>query len=209
MTIIEKATIFAFHRHRMGNAPSYELGWRNDHSQLKRLEVLCRIGDLSGCMVLDLGCGYGDLKTYLDQRFQGAAYIGVDFLPEFIAEAKKRHGHAQDVMLVQSDFLVEELPEVDVAVASGSLNYRSENELHPWQTISRMWAASRKGVAFNLLDAGYVGDTGRSTSEGVLCSYDPEEVLTFCRKMDPYAEIISGYLPDDFTVLMRRPEGQR
>jgi hypothetical protein len=70
--------------------------------------------------------------------------------------------------------------------------------LHPWQTISRMWQACQKGIAFNLLDAAHF------ESDPVLCGYDVQEVLAFCQKLDPQAQIIQSYLPDDFTVLMRK-----
>jgi trans-aconitate methyltransferase len=36
-----------------------------------------------------IGCGYGDLKQYLDQSFSDFTYIGIDQMPEFISEAKK------------------------------------------------------------------------------------------------------------------------
>ena len=40
--------------------------------------------------VFDLGCGYGDLKTYLNQKFSDFTYIGIDQMPEFIAVAQER-----------------------------------------------------------------------------------------------------------------------
>lgn len=61
-----------------------------------------------------------------------------------------------------------------------------------------MWESANKGVVFNLLDA------AQFESDEVLRAYDQSEVLHFCRQLDPDTEIISGYLPDDFTVLMRK-----
>jgi hypothetical protein len=120
----------------------------------------------------------------------------VDFLAEFIATAKTRHGHLPNTQFIQADFLTAGLPDVDIAIASGSLNYRSQNHLHPWQTISRMWEVAKKGVAFNLLDAQVF------VADDVLCGYQPDEVLGFCREMDSKAKLVSGYLVDDFTMLM-------
>ena len=87
---------------------------------------------------------------------------------------------------------------MDVVIASGSLNYKSNNPFHPWECISRMWEAANKGIVFNLLDA------GNFETDTVLCGYDPKKVLTFCRYLDPSAQIFSGYLPDDFTMVMRK-----
>lgn len=198
MNLVEKARVQAFHRARFGAAPITELGFRNADSQLQRFAALCRWGDMSGSLILDLGCGHGDLRPYLAGRFSGTQYLGVDFLKEFVAVAGERHGHLPDTQFLQADFLSVGLPEVDVAIASGSLNYRSDNELHPWQAISRMWECARMGVAFNLLDARHFA------ADDILCGYDPDEVLRFCRQLDPNAELITGYLPDDMTVLLRR-----
>ena len=72
MNVIEKATIIHYHRHRIDtyhNGTVKALGWRGEESQVKRFEVLSTVGDLNGCSLLDLGCGYGDLKGYMDRRF--------------------------------------------------------------------------------------------------------------------------------------------
>lgn len=147
---------------------------------------------------MDLGCGHGDLAGFLYTHFSNIHYLGVDFLAEFIVIAEARYGHLPNTQFIQTDFLTAGLPEVDIVIASGSLNYRSQNHLHPWQTISRMWEVAQKGVAFNVLDA------RTFAADAMLCGYDPDEVLSFCREMDSKAELMSGYLPDDFTVLMRK-----
>lgn len=198
MNLLEKARVQAFHRARFGAPPLTELGYRNADSQLLRFETLCQWGDMSGALILDLGCGHGDLRPFVAARYAATQYLGVDFLKEFIAVAQERHGHWPDTQFLQADFLSVGLPEVDIAIASGSLNYRSDNALHPWQAISRMWECARRGVAFNLLDARHFA------ADEVLCGYDPDEVLAFCRQLDPAAELITGYLRDDMTVLMRR-----
>lgn len=198
MNIIEKANVKAFHRNRLGKEQLTELGFRTIESQTQRFENLCKWGDMTNCTVMDLGCGYGDLKPFLDKRFQNINYLGVDFLKEFVIGAEARYGHLANTQFLQADFLTAGLPEVDIVIASGSLNYRSQNQLHPWQTISHMWEVARKGIAFNLLDSRFF------IADDILCGYHPDEVLTFCRQLSPTAEMISGYLPDDFTILMRR-----
>lgn len=198
MNLVEKARVQAFHRARLGKPPLTELGFRNADSQLLRFETLCKWGDMSGALILDLGCGHGDLRPFLAERYAATQYLGVDFLKEFVEVAQERHGHLPDTQFLQADFLSVGLPQVDIAIASGSLNYRSDNELHPWQAISRMWECARRGVAFNLLDARHF------EADAILCGYDPDEVLRFCRQLDPAAELVTGYLPDDMTVLMRR-----
>lgn len=198
MDLLEKATILAFHRDRLQGDHLHALGYRASESQLLRFQALLEWGEMSGCSVLDLGCGYGDLRPFLEQHYREFVYLGVDFLKEFIAAAQDRYGHLPRTQFFQSDFLTAGLPEVDVVIACGSLNYRSANSLHPWQTISRMWEVAQRGVVFNLLDAAHF------ESDEVLCTYSLDEVLTFCRQLDPQARVVQGYLPDDFTVIMHK-----
>ena len=177
MNLIEKATVQAFHRQRLGNSNLVELGFRNADSQFKRFETICSWGDMSDLCVMDLGCGYGDLKPFLDSRFSNITYLGIDFLKEFIDGAATRYGHLPNTQFIQADFLTAGLPHVDLVIASGSLNYRSENQLHPWQTLSRMWEMASKGIAFNLLDStAFMADQ-------VLCGYSPQEAVNFCEQL--------------------------
>ena len=65
MDLIEKASVIHYHQHRIKtyrNGTVEALGWRKQDSQTKRFEVLATVADLSGCSLLDVGCGYGDLK---------------------------------------------------------------------------------------------------------------------------------------------------
>ena len=62
-----------------------------------------------------------------------------------------------------------------------------------------MWRAARVGMAFNLLDKDYFD------GDSFLCAYSREPVLDFCRRLkNAEVELVQGYLPDDFTVLLTR-----
>jgi SAM-dependent methyltransferase len=47
--------------------------------------------DLSGKQVLEVSCGHGGGAAYLVRTFRPAAYTGLDFNPDGIAYARKRH----------------------------------------------------------------------------------------------------------------------
>ena len=198
MDIQEKARVLQFHRQRLGRPGHEELGWRTQASQTRRFEALCRLGDFSGCTVLDLGCGLGDLKPFLDARFRDITYLGVDFLPEFVQEARRRHGHLPGTAFVQADFLSAPLPPSDVVVCSGSLNYRATAPHHPMRAVERMWEAAAVGVAFNLLERSWFPE------DELVQGHDPRQILSCCRKLCPGAQLLTDYLPDDFTVLLPR-----
>lgn len=148
MNLIDRATIIHFHRHRIATYASgtvKALGWKGAESQIRRFEVLAGVDDLSGCSVLDLGCGYGDLKPFLDQGFTGVAYIGVDQMHEFVREAAKRHGRCRNTRFFLGDFTTMALPRVDYVLASGAFGYLTVGASYP--TISG-WKSYLKNTSF-------------------------------------------------------------
>ena len=94
MNLIEKATIRHYHNHRIAtyrNGTVKVLGYRDIESQVKRFEVIATVGDFNGCTLLDVGCGYGDLKKYLDQIYSDFTYIGIDQMPEtYMVDGRER-----------------------------------------------------------------------------------------------------------------------
>ena len=156
MNLIEKATIRHYHQHRIAayqNGTVEALGWRAKASQVKRFEVIATVGDLNGLTLLDVGCGYGDLKEYLDLSYSDFTYIGIDQMPEFISDAKKRYSGCSATYFFQTDFTAVDFPEVDYVIASGALGYRCQNPDFHFEMIRKMYTAAGQAVAFNMLDA--------------------------------------------------------
>lgn len=201
MTLFEKATIMHYHRRRIGEfsiGTVKALGWTNEQSQQQRFAALTEVGDLNGCSLLDIGCGHGSLKGYLDERFHGFSYIGIDQMPEFIAEARCLYGQRPNCYFCQADFTAQQLPRADYVLASGVLSYRSQEKGCYYAMIETMYAAADKALAFNMLDA------AKFPHHEFLLGHDAEKVLTFCKTLSPNVRLVRGYLEDDFTVLMYR-----
>lgn len=201
MNLIEKATIMHFHRQRIADNPDEAvraLGWKKEESQQKRYETLTSIGDLNRCSVLDVGCGYGDLKSFLDQKFTGGRYLGIDQMPEFIAEAENRYRGESDTFFFCADFSSVIFPPVDYVLASGALAYRCDNPLFYGEMISKMLETATKGVAFNMLDAEFF-------EEGpLLIGHNRETMREFCEYLCDEVHLVRGYLEDDFTIFMKK-----
>lgn len=200
MDTIEKATVIQFHRESLKHArqPYEALGWKDLESQEKRFEALCRIGNLDRCSIMDMGCGTGDLKAYLDIHFRDFSYVGIDHVPEFIEHANKKAGNSPRTYFFQADFITDGFPVVDYILASGALSYRCGDQGFPFSTIRKMYQHAKKGVAFNLLD----GDHCVFPANHVLKSYNRYEILSFCLRLANRAELVTGYLPDDFTIML-------
>jgi trans-aconitate methyltransferase len=203
MNPIDRATIQHYHRHRIAafGAGTRALGWRGEPSQHKRFEVIAAASDFNGATVLDVGCGLGDLKAYLDERFDGVRYLGVDQMPEFIAAASQRYAHCPRTALYCTDFSTARLPLSDVVVASGALGYRcAEPDFH-FHMIRRMWAACAGVLVFNCLDE------ASFAAHPLLVGRNVADVMGLCRSLAGEVELVRGYLDDDFTVVMRRSTG--
>lgn len=198
MDTIEKATVLRYHQDRLGGTSFHALGWKDLESQQKRFDALCRMGDLNGHSVMDMGCGTGDLKYYLDLHYREVTYLGIDQVPEFIEEAKRKFQHIKNAFFFQGDFTTDGFPQVDYVLASGALSYHSKNLLFPYTMILKMYNAAKYGIAFNLLDKEGFNSTG------LLKAHDRYEILSYCKLISKTAELITDYLPDDFTIVMHK-----
>ncbi|MBX3616322.1 class I SAM-dependent methyltransferase [Nitrosomonas sp.] len=201
MNLIEKATILHYHRYRIEqfrHGTVEALGWRSADSQRLRFQTLMKVGNLNGAKILDIGCGYGDLKAFLDLHFPDFEYTGIDQMPEFIAEARKRYDGYARTNFFQTDFITAELPPVDYVIASGVLGYRCKNENFYTDMIGKLYHSAGIALAFNMLNK------SRFPQHDLLIGHNREEILVFCRALSPRVECFNDYLEDDFTVLMYR-----
>lgn len=201
MKLVERATVLHYHRHRIAahgaDAPQ-ALGWRDAASQLSRFEVIAGAADFDGASVLDLGCGTGDLRAFLGQRFRDLRYLGIDQMPEFIDTARQRHGSLPDTEFALGHFDTLALPRADIVVASGALGYRCEDPHWVFNVIARMYAAAERVLVFNVLDQRHF------PIHALLVGRDVDEIAAFCRKLAPRVEVVQGYAPDDATLVLRR-----
>ena len=200
MTLVERATIIHYHRHRIANFGAGQvraLGWRDAASQQQRFQAIASAFAFDRCSILDLGCGHGDLKAFLADRFQDVDYLGIDQMPEFIEAARERYVGDARACFHLGDFTRGAFPKVDVVVASGALGYRCADAGFHLRMIERMVAAASKAVIFNLLDASTFPD------HPLLVGRDVEEVMAFCRTLSAHVERIQGYLPDDSTIVVK------
>jgi trans-aconitate methyltransferase len=200
MNPIDRATIIHYHRHRIAafGEDTRALGWRDADSQRKRFEVIAAAADFSGKAVLDVGCGRADLKAWLDERFSEVHYVGVDQMPEFIDAARVRYADCPRSNFYCADFSTAELPLSHIVVACGALGYRcAEPDFH-FHMIRHLWAACAGVLIVNLLDAATFPE------HPLLVGRNVDEVMALAEALAPGAELVRGYLDDDFTVVMRR-----
>ncbi len=193
----DSGAIFRYHRDMItmhGKKSSLALGWRNTDDQLLRFEVLAGIANLDNKTVLDAGCGYGDLFTYLNSRYKLSGYCGIEQIPELLDEAIHRHGHLPNTSFISGNFLSPKLPIADYVFASGSLNYGSSDPAFIYKAITYLYEHCALGLGFNLLK--------KVTANGLLMAYDTELILDYCRGLSSNVQLVDNYADEDFTVFI-------
>lgn len=200
MNPVNKINIRKFHESRIekygsGNAKS--LAWHNEESQLKRFEVLSKIGNLSNKSILDAGCGNGDFCIYLTKYFSGFAYHGLDIVSEFLDNAAERTAHLPETHFYLADFMAVDLPQVDYVFACGSLHYKNTDPEFIYQAISRLYATCRYGFAFTLLSS-------TPNPDGILCMYEPDKIVAFCKTLSANVQLLDSYEDGEVGVYLKK-----
>lgn len=172
------------------------LGWLDKTSQLSRFAMLAGIGDMNNHSVLDVGCGYGDLREYLGERYPDLHYSGLDQAGAFLAVASERYQLPNTTFLL-GDFFTAELPHTDYVLLSGSLNYKSSDPDFIYKMISKLFNACEIACGFNLLSK--INDPG-----GILMAYDPDKIMNHCLTLTDNVVLHNQYCDGDFTVWMYR-----
>ncbi|OIO68062.1 MAG: SAM-dependent methyltransferase [Zetaproteobacteria bacterium CG12_big_fil_rev_8_21_14_0_65_55_1124] len=178
----------------------HALFWTSRGLQKIRFKVISEIGIAAGDSLLDVGCGFADLQSWLLGHNIPVVYTGLDLSPEMISAAEKMHPKA--VLLCGELFDFEFAPaSFDWLVLSGTLNWQlNDGGEYARRVIARMYELCRHGLAFNMLNA-----SCRNMPElHDLVAFEPEEMLAFCREISPDCRCRTDYLENDFTIYMRK-----
>ena len=106
-------------------------------------------------ILLDVGCGLGNLAQYIDKQNINLYYIGIDIIPEMIERAKIKTYKNINPQFMTIDFFKNSNIEddFDYIYSSGIFNLNlGNNEDFLKSAIENFLIAARKGVCFNLLD---------------------------------------------------------
>jgi SAM-dependent methyltransferase len=180
---------------KYGESPE-AMHWFDYQSMGVRFKHLVRDIEIEGRTILDAGCGMGDLIPFLYSRSDSFDYLGVDINPDFIAIAKKRYkGHRFEV---GNPFSGKFDRRFDLVFSSGVMNIKvTDWQKHRLKMIQSLFELTRECLIFNM-----AGGFGPLPHDNLIAYADARKILEFCSGLTPKIEIRSGYLEDDFTVLM-------
>ena len=178
------------------------VGWLKPDSQrlnfLELSQIIPEPVSHRAISVLDVGCGTGELWSFLSVIQPLTNYLGVDILQENIMVAKEKYPLAE---FIRGDALAEDfkLPTMDFVFASGLFGLRlleDDNEQMRWvqQSVSKLFKSCRLGVAVNFW-AGI--DPARK-----LFSYNPYEVCEALRLISHSFILNHDFRDDAFSIFL-------
>lgn len=184
--------------------------WRDEASQTMRFAQLVRALGVdergergTGVTLLDFGCGYGALLTFLRQLGYECAYIGYDRSPRMIFEAKRLHeGTAGATFTSEWKTVVP----ARYVVASGIFNVRLGRSAEEWRdytlrTLAEIDAKALDGWAANFLTS--YSDEDRKRSD--LYYADPATIFSWCkRSVSRWVSLFHDYNLFEFTIGVTR-----
>jgi SAM-dependent methyltransferase len=179
---------------------SYQaLGFGRRSSQEKRFASALGLGSFHGKRLLDVGCGFGDLLSWLNARGIEPRYTGIDICKPMIDRCRKRFaGTGARFMIGDALTFVTDEP-YDYIVASGIFGYNAKDTRQRVQpTLERLFDLTRIGMSVNFLSRCAV-----TRSPGRLYLH-PADVLQFALKLTPAVRLEHTYLPNDFTLCLYR-----
>ena len=178
--------------------------WSCQATQWLRFVQLLRICSFDTPVSLnDLGCGYGELATFLHQRYPQATvdYLGIDLSPAMVRRARRRHRGDPATRFGVGRTC--QRP-ADYSVASGIMNviwvFRFALGRLRARILLDMHCHSRQGFAVNFC----VSRRAELQADELYCS-DPEPWVRYCEaELGCSVEVVSNYGLPEYTLLIRR-----
>jgi SAM-dependent methyltransferase len=178
------------------------LGWGVCPRQAVRFSVLWdELRHWPDASVLDVGCGFADLCTYLRAQGWRGEYRGIDLVPEMVAIARSRHPDA-DIRVLDLT-VAGPLVSADFVYEAGIFNYRlpsGQEKEHATVMLQHMFQTARRAVVCDWLSA-YV-DFRRPES----CHWDPDFVVRAGRALTRRLRLRMDYLPFEFAVILYKDD---
>lgn len=168
------------------------VGWGyKKGKQSTRFEILCQIGNLSNCSILDVGCGFGDLYGYLEYKKIKLHYTGIDINPQLLKLARTIYPKIRvEVRDVEKRKFSRKF---DWVIASGITSHGA-SYTYLRDVLSEMFKICKKGVAMN-----FVSNRIDFRTKGLFYS-SPEKIMSIAFTLSNRIILRHDYMPYEFTV---------
>lgn len=183
------------------------LGWDTRAHQWTRFGAAAAIADLAGRAVLDIGCGLGDFRLFLDERgIVPASYLGADINEDLLTVARRRFPGDR---FERRNVILEPYaaPVSDVAVMLGLVNFRLhtlDNYEYAAHAIDAAFSACREALIVDMLSDRLTPEYPR---EDLVFYFDPARMLALALDRTPWVQVHHAYpaLPQrEFMLVLRK-----
>lgn len=194
-----------FYNDRVNNygLSSKSIGWKNYEQQKLRFDYLTSTLDLNNKIIMDIGCGFGDLANYLAVRnIHFKQYIGIDISENMLLMAEQNVETKLPVCFSKLNILKDDISfDPDIAIMSGLLNLK-QSHLPPLELLDlflrKTRAIVKEGLVFNLLtdqvDYQQAQHIHFNTSEVRLLSEKYFNKVSICKDYGLYEFTVSALL---------------
>lgn len=166
-------------------------------AKLRYVQLVVDI-DFNGKKVLDIGCGFGDIITYIEKKTKKFSYTGVDIVPEFITVAKKEY--PKHKFIVRDYFENPLKKSFDIIMSSGTLNANVKGAVsYRKKAIKIMLAHAKEAVIFNMAGS---SPQPKNKKENRVYYADSYDILKFCLTLSSKLIFRSNYHSKDFTIVI-------
>ena len=166
------------------------VNWSSKESQEIRFDVILDMlpKDLSCVSIVDAGCGFGDLYTYMSKNNKKPKeYTGIDSLTQMCSITSKKTSKKT----MTANICKDTLPFAEYYLSSGAMNVLNNFETH--QFIRNCYLACGNAFVFNILHGEKKSDTYNYLST---C-----QIEDIAKELNVWhVETKVGYLKNDITV---------
>lgn len=175
--------------------------WSSSRAQEARFEAFLKLGDFRGCSVLDMGCGFGDMYTFLKNRGVSISkYVGYDIVPEIIHVAREKH---PGVIFEVKDISKERVNhKFDFVLGSGLFAISTERwKEYVFQVLADMLGLAKRGVAVNFLCSPNAVISSDLHYSSIIEVMEIVRLLQEKGKCTTY-KFFENYIEDDFSLFL-------
>ena len=175
------------------------IGWDNNKNKDLRFKNIFKVANLKDCKnILDIGCGFGDLSTYIKKKKIKLFYTGIDINNKFIEINKKKKNKINCNYYNSSIFDFKK--KYDLNVSFGLLNFKKCSNNYVKKFINESFKKSKKAC---LID--FISSDHQKRKEDFINYYEPEKIIKIVRKITKNFSLFSDYksIPQkEFTIIL-------
>jgi len=202
-----KNTVSSYYTNKLkvfGTTPQ-GVDWNSAESQSMRFEQLVKIlphDKTASFSVLDYGCGYGAMYSFLQHQYPNMKFIGFDISEEMINECKKLYSGSATQWYHQE----KDIRQVDYVAASGIFNVRMDFSKEDWlayilKTLHTIDSLASKGFSFNVLTA----YSDKAYMKENLFYAEPAVLFDYCKtNFSKYVALLHDYPLYEFSILVKK-----